>query len=213
MATNMSNLPNILKALKLRFSCKMARHFCHKSFVLPDLNLEYLCDSKNLEEIKLNIADRSSIGDIELVHSLKNKLDSLPGNSKEYETLAAELRQEALKIPNRTHPVVKNYKNGPKTVKEVGVKRAFDFELREFEAITKRMRLVRTEHLGNVSGSRSYYLTGEMAEIEQALIRYTVKSLLKSNFCLYSVPDMLHREIIENCGMNTRGVRNQVHLN
>lgn len=51
---------------------------------------------------------------------------------------------------------------------------------------------------------------GEMAEMERALINYTVQRLLKNGFNLISVPDILHRDVIEGCGLNTRGKRSQV---
>ena len=49
-----------------------------------------------------------------------------------------------------------------------------------------------------------------MAELEQALIRFTVKELLRRGFELISVPDVLYPEIIESMGMTVRGERDQV---
>jgi seryl-tRNA synthetase len=51
---------------------------------------------------------------------------------------------------------------------------------------------------------------GELAELEQALIRLVLRRLIKEGFKLVSVPDILSSEAIENCGMPTKGERNQV---
>jgi seryl-tRNA synthetase len=62
-----------------------------------------------------------------------------------------------------------------------------------------------------MSGHKSYYFMGELAEMEQALVWFTVKKLLASNFKLVSVPDILPSQIIESCGMTVKGDRTQVH--
>jgi seryl-tRNA synthetase len=53
---------------------------------------------------------------------------------------------------------------------------------------------------------------GELAEMEHALVSFTVKKLLARKFKLISVPDILPSQIIEFCGMTTRGDRTQVYV-
>ncbi|KAK4881291.1 hypothetical protein RN001_004610 [Aquatica leii] len=177
----------------------------------PELDIEYLCNHKNTEEISKNIAARKGIGNINLVLELKKTLDGTSSTSKEYPTIKQQFLEELRKIPNKTHPSISSLENEPRTVKTIGVPKVFNFKPWEFDEITKRLHLVRTEQLGNVAGNRCYYLMGDMALLEQALIKYTVSNLLKQNFQLISVPDILHRNIIEACGLNTRGERTQVY--
>jgi len=66
-------------------------------------------------------------------------------------------------------------------------------------------------NLGFCSGDRTYYLTGVLAELEQALIQWTVDVLVDKGYNLISVPDILHPDIIERCGMNVSGERSQVY--
>lgn len=70
--------------------------------------------------------------------------------------------------------------------------------------------MVRTDQLGIIAGHRSYTLMGEMAELERALTNYAIERLITHGFNLVSVPDILHRDVIEGCGLNTRGKRAQV---
>lgn len=185
---------------------------CRYSWNAPkvaDFDITYLCNPQNKEEILKNIERRKGIGDINLVHDLKDKLEKTNTSDDVYTNLQKQFYEELSKIPNRTHPAVCDYNDEPKVIKHVGEKRKFDSKPRQFDEITKRLRLVRTEHLGNLSGSKSYVLLGEMAELEQALVQYTVDNLLENKFRLISVPDLLPRNIIEGCGMNTRGTRNQ----
>lgn len=202
----MSKATNLLRAVFSRSYSKGSILFAK----LPDLDFNYLCNPDNVKEISSNIASRKGMGNIELVQSLKNKLDSLSDDDANRETVLSEFISEALKIPNKTHPAVKMYGEEAQVISEVGNKKHFEFKPREFEAITKQLKLLRTDQLGNVSGNRSYFFLGDMAELEQAMIRYAVNELLKNKFQLFSVPDLLDRNVIENCGMNTRGARNQV---
>lgn len=169
-----------------------------------------LFNPENLPEIEDNIKRRKSVGNIKRIQELHQQLNSTDLSNSSYESLAKELHRECLLIPNKTHPEVCNYQNDPKLVKYVGTKRTFDFDHMEFHEISKRLNLVRTEQLGNFSGSRSYYLLGEMAQLEQALVYYFVDNLIKDRFNLISVPDILPRQLVECCGMNTRGERTQV---
>ena len=45
----------------------------------------------------------------------------------------------------------------------------------------------------------------------QALIHWTVDTLLARGFSLISVPDLLHPDIITACGMKVEGERTQVY--
>lgn len=177
-----------------------------------ELDIDYLCDENNTESIANNIGKRKGVGNIEAVHKLKLKLDEIQPDEKRHEALKKQFYEEMFKIPNKTHPEVFTYGDEPKLVKYVNSKKDFGFSPRDFHEITKRLNLVRTDQLGNVCGSRSYYLLGEMAELEQALVNYFLEKLVQKNFQLMTVPDILPRDIIERCGMSTKGERNQVIL-
>lgn len=174
------------------------------------LDINYLCDEKNFEEISRNISLRKGIGNIELVKNLKNNFDKLDINNKEYDVTRLKLIEELRKIPNRTHPDIIGYCDEPKVLNHHNTMKHFDCEPLEFYDICSRLNLIRTDQLGNVSGNKSYYFLGNLARLEHALIRYTLTKLLKKGFSLVSVPDILPRRIIESCGMNTSGDRTQV---
>lgn len=69
---------------------------------------------------------------------------------------------------------------------------------------------MRSDNQQNLTGPQLYYLIKEIAELEQALIYFTVDALEKKGFTLYSVPDLLHSRLIESCGMDTKSERTQV---
>ena len=114
-----------------------------------------------------------------------------------------ELYETAKNIPNRTHPDIIDY-NEPRVLRIVGDKPAFVTKPLDFDTIAKATRLYRREHIGNVAGPRSYYILGQLANLEHALIKYSVNFLLKNKFRFISVPDLLPANVIESCGMNLK---------
>lgn len=176
-----------------------------------ELNYNYLCSSDNFQEIQNNIAIRKGIGNISLIHDLATKLKALPPEDASYSAIQTQLQEECFHIPNRTHAAVVSYGEEAKLVKKIGSEKMFDTPPLDFDDISKKLNLVRTSQLGTVAGHRSYYLLGELADLEQALIKYTLRFLYRKGFKLVSVPDILPRSTIEDCGMNTRGERSQVY--
>nr|CAD7398736.1 unnamed protein product [Timema cristinae] len=177
----------------------------------PELDVEYLCDSNNICEIEANIINRKGVGDIHLVHNLSGQLQNDNKNEHEKHNLRVQFENEAKKIPNRSHPTLRDYGETPKIVCTKGSKKAFPFSPREFEDIAKNLNLLRTDNLGNLTGHRSYYFLGELSQMERALVNFSIQTLLQRNFHLVSVPDILPGKVVESCGMSTDGDRTQVY--
>lgn len=156
----------------------------------PEYNIDFLCNPANRDVIFNNIKRRKGIGDID-------KVLKYSGNPENRELLLQELS----KIPNCTHPMVIEYDDKPRLLKECGRKPEFDFEPQEFTELATNLRAIRTDKLGPITGQKSYILLGDLAELEEALIQYIVKKLLKHGFQLLSVPDIVLTEIFERCGL------------
>ena len=75
------------------------------------------------------------------------------------------------------------------------------FKVKKFEDLARILSGARLTNLGLFCGERSYFLTGVLAELEQALIQWTVEQLLNQGFNLLSVPDVLPPAVIKACGM------------
>lgn len=163
-----------------------ARQFLPK----PEYDIDFLCNPANRDVIFNNIKRRKGIGDID-------KVLQYSSNPEKRELLLQELS----KIPNCTHPTVIEYDDKPRLLKECGRKLEFDFEPQEFAELATNLKAIRTDKLGPITGQRSYILLGDLAELEEALIRYTIRKLLKHGFKLLSVPDIIPTEIIERCGL------------
>ena len=60
------------------------------------------------------------------------------------------------------------------------------------------------ERGAKVAGAKFYYLKGELALLENALLQYGMKKVLEHGFTYMTVPDMVSSRILEGCGFNPR---------
>ncbi|XP_076068626.1 seryl-tRNA synthetase, mitochondrial [Oratosquilla oratoria] len=176
-----------------------------------ELDYDYLCDPSNTSKIEEMIHQRKGVGDIRKVIQLYQLSKDSSLNKLEKLQIEKELQEEALHIPNQASPHVWNYGEEPKVLENINQKPEFTFKPKELHEFGETLGIIRTKNLGNFSGPRSYYFQGGLAKLEQALIKYTVSNLISCGFTLLSVPDLLYSEIIESCGMDTKGPRTQVY--
>ncbi|KAK9506187.1 hypothetical protein O3M35_008168 [Rhynocoris fuscipes] len=201
---------NSLLKRKLRFIQTLADNCEEKIIVKPDLDFKYLCSPENTLEIKNTIHNRKAVANIEKVIQLHQDFQHCDCNDRR-KKIEVDLFNEALKIPNKSHPIVKKLNGEPKVLRIINKPKDFLFTPLPFEQLTKKLNFIKTEGLTNLTGPRSYYLIESLSELEEALIQYTINHLLKREFLLVSVPDLLPRTVIEYCGMDTRGERTQVY--
>jgi len=236
MKMKMMNAINVLRCLR---NTKLFRNYsdypCPRvKFPRPVLDFDFLLDPQNKDKIIKNMKNRKGVGDLDKVYKIADELKNLNLDLKNSVSntmswsqrqqlwnlnkeqrdalknlLEMEIEREALKIPNMSHSEVEDMGEEPTVIFKKEFK-ARDFKLRTFEDISRMLSGCRMANLALMSGERTYYLTGVLAELEQALISYTVDHLLQRGFSLISVPDILHPSIIEGCGMAT-GERTQVY--
>ena len=60
------------------------------------------------------------------------------------------------------------------------------------------------ERGAKVAGAKFYYLKGDMALLENALLQYGLSKVLKHGFTFMTVPDMVSSRVLEGCGFNPR---------
>ncbi len=60
------------------------------------------------------------------------------------------------------------------------------------------------ERGAKVAGSKFYYLKGELALLENALLQYGLSKVQEHGFTYMTVPDMVSSKVLEGCGFNPR---------
>lgn len=98
-----------------------------------------------------------------------------------------------------------------------GEQKKFNFEPKTMETLMQNKALLylsgpKVGNLGIVGGNRSYAFFGDLARLEQALTRWTLKTLInKYGFTPVVVPELIYSDIVQACGFNPFGHRTQVY--
>lgn len=178
----------------------------------PELDWDYLLHPDNTEDIDANIKSRKGVGDIEKVIGFANLyLDT--ENEEAKEVFRQDMLNEALKIPNRSHPnVIKGPEKLAKKVEICGEKKKFQFlngekfkpKLADSVAQQKGLNMMRLKNLTLAHGDDVCYFERDLAYLERALVNFTLDYLMDKGFEFVSVPDILYTDVVEGAGQNTK---------
>lgn len=204
---------------RINYSNGIARRYCQSfkpsEFKTDSVYFNQLQINQSLiERLVANDKHRKSRGNIKVLQTLFEAYSN-ESNATTKNELKTKLIDEIKNFPNETHPAVLGYGTDAGPIELYSHGDLFESpnpKAMTFDELTKMSNTLRMDGLGNFTGGHSYYLMNSVAELEQALIRYTVDILLDEGFELMSVPDILPDTVIEGCGMNTKGDRHQVNF-
>ena len=164
-----------------------------------------LQENQNLRQRRNEITDEINILKKQ-GKSIKEKIDEakgLPDKIKQSDERTQELKNKIdyylMRLPNILHdsvPVGKD-SNQNAVVKTWGEKPKFDFELKSHGEILAELGLANFEKAAQVSGHGFYYLLGDIAKLELALVNFAVDFLTEKDYVLVEPPLMLRRKPYE----------------
>ncbi len=125
---------------------------------------------------------------------------TIPQQIKDLENQVAEYREKAdtllMKLPNILHETVPFGKDENENVVEklVGKPPKFDFEPKSHVEIASDLGLIDFERAAKISGHGFYYLKGDLARLDFAIITYTIDVLRNRGYTLIEPPLLMHRK-------------------
>ena len=128
------------------------------------------------------------------------KAKEIPQKIRELEIQVTEYRDKAdlllMKLPNILHESVPFGKDEHDNVVEkiIGKAPEFNFEPKSHVEIASKLGLIDFELAANVSGHGFYYLKGDLARLDFALMTYTIDFLIDRGYILVEPPLMMHRK-------------------
>nr|XP_039262234.1 serine--tRNA ligase, mitochondrial-like [Styela clava] len=112
--------------------------------------------------------------------------------------------ENALMIPNITHPMVPvGDESAGEVIKTVNEKKKNKYLTYGHMDAGERTSIIRQKNISNFTGQRTYYLYKEAADLEQALVRYTIDRLKDKGFHMISGSNILHGSAYEGCGITS----------
>ena len=113
----------------------------------------------------------------------------------------AELDELHRAVPNVVHPdAPPGGEDDFVVLKHVGEPREFDFEPLDHLDLGTRLRGIDMERGAKVSGSRFYFLTGVLAQLELALLNMAVARATAAGFTLMITPTLVRPEVMAGTG-------------
>jgi seryl-tRNA synthetase len=131
----------------------------------------------------------------------------------ELETVEAALREEAGKLPNRTHPEAPRGRTEEENVevRRVGEPPSFDFNPLDHLDLGRHLDLIDFETGSRVTGQGFYYLKNEAVLLEMGMVRLALDIIREEGFTLFITPDLARPEVLDGIGFNPRGEETQVY--
>jgi len=133
---------------------------------------------------------------------LIKKAKEIPNKIRKAEEKSNQLKQEIQKnliqIPNiisKKTPIGKTEKDN-KIIKKHGKTPKFSFPIKNHVEILEKLNLVDFNKASQVAGNGFYYLKGELALLNQALIRFTIDFMNKKKYEYIETPLLLHEKEI-----------------
>src|SRR3989344_5908773 len=123
---------------------------------------------------------------------VKQKKDVKTVIKEKKEKIDSNLKQLAYNIPNILHSSVPLGKDATenKVLKKVGKIPKFKFPIKNHVELGESLNLFDFDASARISGNGFYYLKGELALLNQALIRYAIDFMSKKNY-LYIEPPLM----------------------
>jgi seryl-tRNA synthetase len=127
----------------------------------------------------------------------------IPARIKEIESKMQEYREKVdyilMRLPNLMDDSVPFGKdeNDNVVIRTWGEIRSFNFKAKDHIDLALELDLIDIERAAKVSGSRFYYLKGDLVKLNFALIKYGLDFMTRQGFLPFLPPYMMKRKILE----------------
>jgi seryl-tRNA synthetase len=185
-------------------------YYDQRNQLLKELESLRAARNANAERMKGKLSAEERIPLIEEGKRLK---ESIAGLEKRHEETEKKLTEEALKIPNMSHPSapVAEGEAGNLQLRTWGTPFSFSFAPKDHVQIGQALDLIDFETGAKVAGQKFYYLKNQAVILELSLVRYAMDVLLREGFTPMITPDVAREEIVAGHGFNPRGPESNVY--
>ena len=167
--------------------------------------LKYKADDLRGErnKISLEISKAKKAKDEKLAKELIKQAGKIPDEIKKIEEksdkLQAEIKQVMMQIPNIIHesvPLGKSDKDNVE-IKKYGKIKKFNFEVKSHVELGEKLGLLDFDTSAEISGKGFYYIKGELALLNMALINFARDFMIKKKFQYVEPPLMIKKEVLD----------------
>lgn len=162
----------------------------------------------------INIAKKQNDSNLikDLIKKAKDLPDEISKLGEKEKTLENEIRELMLQIPNiisKKTPIGKDESQN-KVIKKVGKIPKFKFSIKNHVELGESLEVLDFDSSAKVSGNGFYYLKGDLAILNQALIRFVIDFMKKKKYTYIETPLMLNEKSIY-ASMDKEAITNSVY--
>jgi len=152
--------------------------------------------SELINQAKKNKNEKSAN---ELIKKAKSIPEEIAKTGEHRKALEEKIRNIMYQIPNIIHKSVPIGKDGSKNVvrKVIGKPKKLKFEVKSHVELGEQLGVLDFDTSAEVSGKGFYYMKGDLALLNAALINYTRDYMVKQGFEYVETPLMIKKEILE----------------
>jgi len=132
----------------------------------------------------------------------KESKAELKTKEEKHAEMSAALHELLLRVPNIPADDVPDGKDDTENVevRRVGDVRTFEFEPLDHIALGEAQDWIDVQRGARIAGSRNYFLKGDLALLEVAVMRFALDLMCKKGFVPLSVPTLVRTEVMVGTG-------------
>lgn len=141
------------------------------------------------------------------ISEMRLLVEKIKGFEEKLETISKQWKKILYQIPNPPLADVKIGKSDKdnEILRQEGVKNKFNFKIKDYLELNKRLDLIDIERASKVSGTRFGYLKNEAVLLEFALTQFVYQTLAKKGFIPIIAPVLIREKPMEAMGYLDRG--------
>ncbi len=161
--------------------------------------LQNIIHEKNQASLEINRLKKEGKNFKLIVKKIQGLSQKIGVHQQKVDMLQLKVKGYLMSLPNIMHDSVPYGKDDTENVeiRKSGKLPKFDFDLKSHAEIAENLGLADFERSAKISGSGFSFLKGELALLNQALIRFAIDKLLNKGFMLIDPPLMMHRTAYE----------------
>lgn len=166
----------------------------------------------NATKIKQTVAGggKPALADVKAGKTIKLQLKQAEPLLQELENSYKELMLQIPNPPAEDVPIGTD-ELGNVVVAKVGTPKIFEFTPKSHQEIMENLGWLDTKRAVKIAGFRAYFLKGEGLLLEQALLRYALKILVKEGFTPMSAPSLVNPDAMWGTGFLPWGKEDHYH--
>lgn len=161
--------------------------------------IQELKHQRNIVSSEISTMKKNNVDVSKKILEMKNMVERIASGDQKIRELDDQISNLVNDLPNIPSDSVPDGigENDNIVLRKHGVPPTFDFKPKDHIDLVQNLGLVDFEQASKVSGSRFYFLKGDLVRLNYALINYALNFLDKKGWILIQPPYMLKREAIK----------------